>query len=99
MKTLSVFNSVSLDGYFADADGGMEWAHAGGDDSEFRAFTSANAGEGGALLLGRTTYEMMASFWPTPAAEAAMPDVARAMNAMPKYVASRTMTDNERPGR
>lgn len=93
MKRLSVFNNVSLDGYFVDAEGGMDWAHAGGADPEFQAFTASNAQGEAALLLGRTTYEMMASFWPTPAAEAMMPEVARGMNAMPKYVASRTMTD------
>lgn len=93
MRTLSVFCNVSLDGYYADADGRMDWAHAGADDPEFAAFMRENAGSGGALLLGRTTYEMMASFWPTPEAAQMMPEVARAMNAMPKYVASRTIRE------
>jgi dihydrofolate reductase len=90
MRKLSVFNSVSLDGYFTDAGGDMGWAHR--DDDEWSSFTVANAGGGGALLFGRVTYQMMASFWPTPAATATMPEVAAGMNAMPKYVASRTMS-------
>jgi dihydrofolate reductase len=43
------------------------------------------------LLFGRTTYEMMAAWWPTPMAAKAMPEVAARMNAMPKLVFSRTM--------
>src|SRR5690606_27185626 len=46
---------------------------------------------GGMLLFGRVTYDMMAAWWPTPMAAAAMPDVAAAMNARPKIVFSRTM--------
>jgi dihydrofolate reductase len=43
------------------------------------------------LLFGRTTYEMMAAWWPTPMAAKAMPVVAARMNAMPKLVFSRTL--------
>ena len=46
---------------------------------------------GGALLFGRTTYEMMASFWPTPAAAKQFPVVAKQMNSLPKVVFSRTL--------
>src|SRR4051812_38006346 len=65
MPRLSVFESISLDGYFTDAQGDMSWAHAGSDDAEFGQFVAGNARGGGALLFGRITYEMMASFWPT----------------------------------
>jgi len=93
MRKLSVFNSVSLDGYFSDADGEMGWAYAGGDDPEWQAFVAGNAEGGGALLLGRVTYDMMAAFWPTPQAHATMPAVAAGMNRMQKYVASRPLTE------
>ncbi|HEV2652150.1 MAG TPA: dihydrofolate reductase family protein [Rhizomicrobium sp.] len=89
MRTLSIFNNVSLDGYFADAAGDMSWAHK--NDPEWTAFTSGNAQGGGALLFGRQTYEMMAGFWPTPMAAEMMPVVAESMNAMEKYVFSRTL--------
>jgi dihydrofolate reductase len=91
MRTLSVFESLSLDGYFTDALNDMSWAHAGGDDPEFAAFTAENAQGGGALVFGRVTYEMMASFWPTPAAAEAMPEVAAQMNGLPKIVFSRSL--------
>ena len=42
MRTLTVFNSISLDGYFTDAHGDMSWAHRGQDD-EWAAFTTENA--------------------------------------------------------
>jgi dihydrofolate reductase len=91
MRTLRVFESISIDGYFTDANGDMSWAHRGGDDPEFAAFVSGNAGSGGELLFGRKTYEMMLAFWPTPAAAAQMPAVAKGMNAAKKYVASRSL--------
>lgn len=91
MRRLVVFNMVSLDGYFVDAHGDMTWAHADPADTEWNAFVSGNAQGGGVLLFGRKTYEMMASFWPTPAASQANPVVAKRMNALPKVVFSRTL--------
>jgi dihydrofolate reductase len=91
MRKLSVFESVSLDGYFKTPDGDIAWMHQGGDDPEFQAFTAGNAGGGGTLLLGRTTYELFASFWPTPQAMQQMPEVAGPMNAMPKFVVSHSL--------
>jgi dihydrofolate reductase len=89
--TLAVFNNVSLDGYFTGPDGELDWAHRTAPDPEFEAFVAENAGGEGTLLLGRKTYDMMVSWWPTPAAASAMPEVAAGMNRMTKLVASRTM--------
>jgi dihydrofolate reductase len=93
MRKVVVFNHVTLDGYFTDPNGDMSWAHKDPSDAEWNAFVAGNASGGGALLFGRVTYEMMASFWPTPAAMAMMPEVAEGMNRMPKYVCSRTMKE------
>jgi dihydrofolate reductase len=84
-----VFNNLSLDGYIADENGDMSWAHR--RDPEWDAFTSENASGEAEMLFGRVTYDMMAGFWPTPQAREAMPDVARAMNEAPKVVFSRTL--------
>jgi dihydrofolate reductase len=89
MRKIAMFMQISLDGYYADANGDMSWAHK--QDAKWNAFTSENASGGGALLFGRVTYEMMASFWPTQAAMQTMPLVAERMNALPKYVVSRTL--------
>ena len=91
MRRLIVFNSVTLDGYFTDANGDMSWAHK--NDPEWNAFAAENAKGGGVLLFGRVTYEQMASFWPTPAAMETMPDVAKGMNNLPKVVFSRTLDE------
>lgn len=89
MRKLSVFNNVSLDGYIADASGDMSWAQQ--QDPEWNRYVADNAQADGPLLLGRVTYELMASFWPTPAAREHMPAVAERMNALPKIVFSRTL--------
>jgi len=89
MTKLMVFNQVSLDGFISDAKGDMSWAHR--DDAEWKAFTAENAKGDATLLFGRVTYEMMASFWPTPFAIQNMPDVATRMNKLTKVVFSRTL--------
>ena len=89
MPRLVVFNQVSLDGYFTDRKGDMSWAHK--DDAEWNAFAAENAKGGGVLVFGRITYEMMASFWPTPVAIETFPTVAEGMNSLPKIVFSRTL--------
>jgi dihydrofolate reductase len=91
MRKLGVFNNVSVDGYFVDGAGGMQWANRGGTDAEWNEFASGNASGEGELLFGRITYEMMASFWPTAAAMESMPAVAAGMNRMRKVVFSRTL--------
>ena len=90
MPKLIVFNHVSLDGYFVDANNQMSWAKNHVDD-EWNSFVTENAKGGGVLLFGRITYEMMASFWPTETALQSMPEVAKQMNNLPKVVFSRTL--------
>jgi dihydrofolate reductase len=89
MGRVIAFEQVSLDGFFTDANGDMSWAHK--QDPEWNEFAASNARGGGALLFGRVTYEMMASFWPTPAAMERAPVVAEGMNSLPKVVFSRTL--------
>jgi dihydrofolate reductase len=91
-RELSAFMQVSLDGYFSDPRGDMSFAHKPPDDAEWQAFVAENAAGSGVLVFGRTTYDMMSAWWPTPAAANAMPEVAAQMNALPKIVFSRTMT-------
>jgi dihydrofolate reductase len=89
MRKLIAFEHVSLDGFFVDAQGDMSFAHK--QDPEWNEFSASNASGDGSLLFGRVTYEMMAGFWPTPAARETMPEVAEGMNTMPKVVFSRTL--------
>ncbi|MGY3680466.1 dihydrofolate reductase family protein [Streptomyces sp. TE33382] len=99
MGQLVVVNSVSLDGVMQsvlsadeDRDGGFDqggWVLPYVDEVVERFMSEATA-SAGALLLGRRTYEIFAATWPH--ADMNDPAVA-AMNAMPKYVASRTLRD------
>ena len=75
MRKLNVFNNVSLDGYFTDERGDMSWAH--NQDREWTDWVASNAQGDSELLFGRVTYEMMASFWPTPMAMEQAPLVAK----------------------
>jgi dihydrofolate reductase len=89
MPKLIAYTSVSLDGYFTDANGDMNWAHK--NDSEWQAFVSENASGGGQLLFGRVTYDMMASFWPTALAAQSNPVIVERMNSLRKFVFSRKL--------
>jgi dihydrofolate reductase len=91
MQKLVVFNSTSLDGYFADANSDMSFAHNTNPDAEWDAFVTGNASGGGTLLFGRITYELMIKYWPTPLAAEQMPVVAERMNNLSKVVFSRTL--------
>jgi dihydrofolate reductase len=95
MRKLAMFNQVSLDGYFSGAGGDIRWlkdsAEDAAKDAGWNAFVAGNARAGGVLLFGRITYELMASYWPTPLAAEHDPIVAERMNSLPKVVFSRTL--------
>lgn len=67
-------------------------------DDETHAFFTRLMDEGGAMLWGRTTYEMMEGYWPAVAlgeveAPPAIREWAVKLEAKPKYVVSSTRTD------
>jgi dihydrofolate reductase len=90
-RRLTAFVQLSLDGFFADVEGDIRWAHSATDDPEWEAFVAENAKGGGLLIFGRVTYEMMAGYWGTAEAARNDPVVAREMNRLPKIVFSRTL--------
>jgi dihydrofolate reductase len=99
MSRLSMVNFQSLDGVIQsvlspdeDRDGGFEhggWVPPYVDDTVATVMQEATVGAGG-LLLGRKTYDAFAAVWPD--ADQADPAVA-ALNRLPKYVVSSTLTD------
>ena len=90
MGRLSMFNLVSLDGFFAGPNGEIDWFQT---DDEFDAFAIEHTGQAKHLLFGRVTYELMAGYWPTDEAAASEPKIAELMNSLPKTVFSRTLRE------
>ena len=88
MRKMFSFMMTSADGYHAGPGQSLDWHNV---DHEFSQFALAQLREAGTLVFGRVTYEGMAAFWPTPAGEEADPEVAKAMNTIPKLVISRTL--------
>ena len=92
MGKLVAFDFISLNGFFKGPDGDLSWAH---DDEESDAFAIESNKEGGILLFGRVTYEMMAGFWLTPYAHELYAEMADGMNKAEKVVFSRTLVKPE----
>ena len=101
MRKLVVQSFVSLDGVMQapggpdeDRDGGFEyggWLVPHFDD-EFLRFATESTQRAGALLIGRKTYDIFAASWPLVGDD---DPVAAVLNHIPKYVASRTLTNAE----
>jgi len=90
MRKLTVFNFITLNGFYKGPDNDISWHRHGEEEAQY----SADAMKGESILLfGRVTYEMMASWWPTPMAAEAYPDVARGMNNAEKIVFSNIIED------
>jgi dihydrofolate reductase len=86
MSKLIMWNLITLDGMF---EGPQPWdlgfhEYAWSDD--LQRFSLEQAGEVEGLIFGRRTYEGMAAHWSTAKGE-----TADFMNAVPKYVFSRTL--------
>jgi dihydrofolate reductase len=98
-RPLVVQTFLTLDGVMQapggpeeDASGGFPyggWSHPYFSDESGQQVVDWFAGAQD-FLLGRTTYEIFAGFWPQVPADAGNP-IADALNTKPKHVASRTL--------
>lgn len=91
MAKVIIWNLVTLDGFF---EGENKWDldfhnEAWGGDLEALAKDFGN--KAGLLVFGRVTYEGMKSYWTT----AEEGEITTYMNALPKLVASRTVTSSD----
>jgi dihydrofolate reductase len=100
MRKVIVNEFMSLDGV-AQAPGAADEDTAGGFEHggwHLRYFDELSQDwvlesltDAGGFLLGRRTYEIFAGYWPKAPEEEQV--VARPLNTLPKYVASRTLTE------
>lgn len=88
MGKLSVFNFITLNGFYKDSEQNTSWHK---QDEEGSSFAAKNLKSDSILVFGRITYEHMIAFWPTPQAIKSMPEVANGMNSAEKIVFSKTM--------
>ena len=88
MRKIRVFIFSALDGYFKGPKSDISWHR---HDAEGTAHAVKMLKPGNTLLFGRVTYELMASYWPTPYAINNDPIVAAGMNKADKIVFSRTL--------
>jgi dihydrofolate reductase len=83
--------NVTLDGYVASADGGLDWSIV---DDEIHSFWNDQVARTDAEVYGRRLHEVMA-YWRTaeqdPDALPVMREFARIWNSKPKIVFSRTL--------
>jgi dihydrofolate reductase len=90
MKTLSVFNFLTLNGYYKGLNEDISWHRHGSEEADF---ASEGAQTESTLLFGRKTYEMMASYWPTEQGMKDNPGVADGMNKSHKIVLSTSLKE------
>ena len=95
MVQVSMAMMVSIDGFIADENGGLDWMHPHvGPQVQSVVLEALQNCDG--LLVGRVSYEGMAAFWPNESNP-----VADLMNERPKAVFTRTLTEtkwvNSRP--
>jgi dihydrofolate reductase len=85
MPKLIMWNLMTLDGFVEGANRDISW-HFDVWGEELEKLSIDQLRSAGGLMFGRVTYEVMASHWPSATGE-----VADFMNALPRYVFSRTL--------
>lgn len=100
MGRLIYLLNVSLDGFIATPEGGLDWATV---DDESHAWFNEQLRTADASLYGRRLYETMAAYWPTgeddPEGTDTTREFARIWNAHPKIVFSNTLDHVEHNSR
>lgn len=93
MRNVILLEHMSLDGYLASVDGGLDWARV---DDELWEYLGPIINSCDTVMYGRTTYAMMAAYWPTAAdqPDASPHDIehSRWTARATKLVFSRTLT-------
>jgi dihydrofolate reductase len=93
MRKITVFNYITLDGFFAGPMGEIDWFKSIKKDEEYDKDSHDEAKTGGTIFFGRKTYEMMRDYWPTPEARKSDPKMAKIVNNNEKIVFSRNLRE------
>jgi dihydrofolate reductase len=102
MRRIVMFENLSADGYFAAADGTLDWVVP---EPEMDKEAAAGSAMTDTILFGRKTYQMFEQFWPKALEDPAGPTdphnpgyrspellaIARSINEAVKIVFSRTL--------
>ncbi len=78
---------ITVDGFFAGPNGEIDWHRV---DAEFNQDSMEFLENVDTLMFGRVTYDLMASYWPTPEGLKDDTVIASKMNSLPKIVFSKT---------
>jgi dihydrofolate reductase len=92
MASLVLKMSVSLDGFVAASDGSSGW-EAAGRSPDGAAWVLETISGASAHLMGSATYDRFAEYWPS-----APGPIAQALNDIPKYVFSSSLTSADWAG-
>lgn len=92
MRKLILEEWVSLDGYVADENGGLDFftqltpeQNTYSDNDQLKFLDTVDT-----ILLGRKTYELFVAFWPDATTDKEV--IADKLNAIPKFIVSNTIT-------
>lgn len=96
MRKIISFMHISLDGFVAGPNGEMNWITV---DQEIFDYVGQRISQGKTALYGRTTYQMMESYWPAAGdkPDATKHDIehSRWYNSVHKVVLSNTLQDTD----
>ncbi len=96
MRKLVLYQHTSLDSYCATLDGNLGWVTY---DKELQTYADEIVSTVGNPIYGRTTYEMMKSYWPgvlrDPSASEHDKKHAQWLENVQKYVISKTLDDGD----
>lgn len=87
MREVIMWDMVSVDGFFEAPGNDISWFVF---DDELGDYITSTQKEADTLLFGRTTYEMMAAYWPTETGQ-----IADFMNSVEKVVFSKTVASSD----
>src|SRR4051812_17166878 len=80
MRKLIMKMSITVDGFVAGLNGKADWILRSSDETS-RAWSLGRSYDVSLIIMGRKSFESMASYWPTAPGPFAAP-----MNAIPKAV-------------